>query len=383
MTTLNALNLLLASPMPHGPWGLPEQASTLAPPIDFVFDVITWICVAFFVLIVGLMVWFMIRYSKPPGTPAESNVTHHTPLEVTWTVIPLILVIVIFYVGMKGYIEVRSAPLGAYQVNVVAQKWSWTFNYANGASPSNLIVPVNRPVKLLMSSQDVLHSLYIPAFRVKQDVVPGRITSLWFEAIEPGVYDLYCAEYCGTQHSTMLAKVEVLEDADFNARMIEEANWADKVPANKLYVGGPRLYARCKSCHSLDGSAMTGPTWQHVWADAVAGNILFTDGTELKDLMGPGLMFEGPEDYIMKSITNPQQKLVMNYSGAMPTFQGQLDATEIAIITQFLQNLDKFDAEGNPLDPDDDLTLILKNAKEAEAANPPSNGGPPQGGGAP
>ncbi len=369
MMTPGSILSLLATAAPPGYGGLPPQASTLAPEIDFVYWVITWICVVFFVAIVGIMVSFMIRYSKPPGTPAEGGSTHNTPIEVTWTVLPLILVIVIFYVGMQGYIKARTAPLGAYEINVVAQKWNWQFNYpVNGAITTELIVPAGRPVKLIMSSQDVLHSLYIPAFRVKQDVVPGRITHLWFRSDYPGTYDLYCAEYCGQQHSTMLAKVVVLEQEEFTSRIEEEGNWPDRVPADKLYVGGPRLYARCKSCHSLDGSSMTGPSWQDVWQRTSDGTTVFSDGTTLGALIGEGNMFTSPEDYIMQSILNPQQKLVATHpTGSMPTFQGQLSSVEIMMIIEFMKNLDKFDEKGNPLSAEDDLQTILN---QADAANP-------------
>lgn len=366
------LNSLLASTvgaLPTGLFGMPEQASTLAPSIDFIYELITWISIFFFLLIVGLMVYFVIRYHKPPGTPAEGSVIHNTPIEVIWTVLPLLLVIYIFYVGMQGYINLRSAPLDSYEINVVAQKWNWQFNYKNGATTSELIIPVGRPVKLLMSSKDVLHSVFIPAFRIKQDVVPGRITMLWFEAVEPGIYDLYCAEYCGTQHSTMLTKVIALEDEEFDEALLSAANWPDLVPADKLYVGGPRLFARCKSCHTLDGSSLTGPSWKGLWERTVSGETVFSDGTTLSDLTGQGRLFNSPEDYIMQSITNPKQKLVATHpTGSMPTFQGQLDPLEIMIIIDFLKNLDKFDAKGVPLDPADDLSLILEQAKEARQA---------------
>ncbi|MCZ6835584.1 MAG: cytochrome c oxidase subunit II [Planctomycetota bacterium] len=352
-----------------GQFGMPVQASEVAPVIDNIFNFITWICIFFFVIIVGFIVFFMFKYSKPPGTPATSNVTHNTPIEVAWTVLPLILVIFIFYKGMDGYIDLRSAPLGAYEVNVVAQKWNWTFHYKNGATTSVLIVPANRPVKLIMSSQDVLHALFIPDFRVKQDVVPGRITTLWFTAIKAGEYDLYCAEYCGQQHSTMLTKVIVLDDADFDTRITEEANYIDKIPPDMLYVAGPRLYMRCKSCHSLDGSDMTGPTWQGLWDRTVDGEQVFTDGTTLSNLMGAGKLFDGPEDYVTQSINNPQQKIRMNYSGSMPTFKGQLGPLEVMAIIDFLKHLDKFDTDGNPLDSADDLATILDAAKAAEAAS--------------
>ena len=366
MTIPASLISFLATTAPKfGPFGMPEQASSIASEVDFVYEVITWICIIFFVLIVGLMVWFMFKYSKPPGTPAESNITHNTPIEITWTVLPLLLVIVIFYLGMQGYLKLRTAPLGAYEINVEAQKWNWTFTYKNGAQPKELIVPLGQPVKLIMSSQDVLHSLYVPAFRVKQDVVPGRITTLWFEATHVGEYDLFCAEYCGQQHSSMITRVIVLEAEDFEQRMIDEANWADKVPAEKLYTGGPRLFARCKSCHSLDGTPMTGPSWNDLWERTVNGTQDFSDGTSLRDQMGEGLLFSGPEDYIMQSITNPRQKLVTTHpTGSMPTFQGQLTTLEIQMLIDFMKNLDLFDKDGKPKNEEDDLAKIIEKAEE-------------------
>ena len=368
MTILPSLIPFLATAManPTGLFGMPEQASTIAPEIDFIYELITWICIFFFVLIVAIMVVFMVKYSKPQGTPAEGTSTHHTMLEVVWTTIPLILVVVIFFVGMRGYLHLRVAPQGAFEVYVTAQKWNWQFNYPNGAITTKLIVPKGRPVKLIMSSQDVLHSLFIPAFRVKQDVVPGRYTTLWFEAVsvsdEDG-YDLYCAEYCGTQHSTMLSKVIVLEEDEFEQRIADEAVYIDNIPADRLYVAGPRLYARCKSCHSLDGSSMTGPTWKGLWEKTQKGETVFTDGTTLKDLMGEGKMFTNAHDYISQSIIDPQQKIVMNYTGAMPTFKGMLGPQEMQAIFDFMKNLDKFDERGNPLDEADSLKAVLDAAK--------------------
>lgn len=359
----------VAGSAPIGPMGMPEQASTVAAEVDFVYVVINWICIFFFVLIVCLILVFMVKYSKPPGTKAESSVTHNTPIEVAWTVLPLILVIGIFYVGMKGYINIRSAPLGAYEIHVNAQKWNWQFNYPNGATITVLKVPLGRDVKLIMSSQDVLHSLFIPSFRVKQDVVPGRLVTMWFNATHEGVYDLYCAEYCGTQHSTMLTKVHVLEEEEFARQIEEDRIFMDMVPADRLYVAGPRLYARCKSCHSLDGSTLTGPSWDTLWENAVSGVTVFTDGTTLKDLIGEGKMFMSPEDYILQSIANPQQKIVMNFTGAMPTFQGMLTNLEIMAIIDFMKNLDKFDAKGIPLDSEDELDRVLELAKEAEESS--------------
>lgn len=365
---ISMLALAAGSP-PVGPFGMPEQASTIAAEIDFVYQVITWVCIFFFVLIVFLIVVFVIKYSKPPGTKAEGTATHNTPLEVAWTVLPLILVIGIFYVGMKGYVNMRNAPLGAYEIHVNAQKWNWQFNYPNGATISELKVPLGRDVKLIMSSQDVLHSLFIPSFRVKQDVVPGRLVTLWFNATHEGEYDLYCAEYCGTQHSTMLTTVFVLKEDEFARQIEEDRVFMDKLPPDRLYVAGPRLFARCKSCHSLDGSTMTGPTWKGLWEKTMSGETVFTDGTTLKDLIGEGKMFLSPEDYIYQSIANPLQKIVMNFTGAMPTFQGMLTDLEVVALTDFMKNLDKFDEQGVPIDPEDDLQRVLELAKEAEESS--------------
>jgi cytochrome c oxidase subunit 2 len=329
----------------------PEQASTVAHSVDLVFNIITWISIFFFVLIVILMGYFMVKYRRlEPTTRATSNVTHNTPLELTWTIIPLILVIGIFYAGMMGYLNLRHSPLGAYEVQVDAQRWSWNFSHRNGCSEPNILrVPVGRPVKLLMQSSDVLHAAYIPAFRVKQDIVPGRITTLWFECNKPGTYDLFCAEYCGKDHSQMHALVIAYEQQEFEAMLQECADWAKNTPDEALYTKVPqRIFPRCASCHSLDGKSGTGPTWRGVWHEIETGNIVFTDGTKLADLMGPGKMFASPEDYIRRSILNPQEKVVMNFSGAMPTFQGQLKDREIMAVIEFIKRLDEFDDAGKP-----------------------------------
>ena len=195
---------------------LPNQASTVAESVDGIFDFIMWLNVIFFVLIVALMVWFTIKYRRPAGEKAQKAPSHHTPLELTWTIIPMIIVVVLFWVGMKAYADLQEPPKNAYEVHVTGAKWNWTFKHPAGAQESNyeFHVPVNRPVKLIMQSKDVLHSLFIPAFRVKQDVVPGRTTHLWFTATEPGSYQLFCTEYCGKDHSVMPAIVHVMPEED-------------------------------------------------------------------------------------------------------------------------------------------------------------------------
>lgn len=332
-----------------GVW-FPEQASTVAPGVDLVFDVITWISIFFFVAIVAIMVYFVLRYNKTRSPKATSDVTHNTPLELTWTIIPLILVIAIFYVGLQGYLNLRVAPAGAYDIRVTAQKWSWTFEHSNGASEANVLaVPVNRPVRLLMQSQDVLHACFIPAFRVKQDIVPGRITTLWFEATMPGEFDLFCAEYCGKDHSLMRSRVLVLPEAEFQAYIANVASYHKTLPDTELATYAmQKLYPRCSSCHSLDGKAGTGPTWKDLWHEIETGNVVFTDGSKLADMMGPGKAYSSPEDYLRSSILNPAAHVVANFTNAMPTFKGQLDDRQIAAMILAIKNLDRFDATGKP-----------------------------------
>lgn len=336
-------SLLLAS-SERGFW-MPIRGSTVAPGVDLIFDVITWISIFFFILIVVLMVIFVVKYRRQSADHSASvdAATHHTPLELTWTIIPLILVIVIFYIGMQGYINIRNAPPGAYEINVTAQKWSWSFEHRNGCSSTGVLhVPVGRPVKLIMTSQDVLHSLYIPAFRVKQDVVPGRITTLWFEATAAGEYDLFCTEYCGREHSSMIARVKVYEEEEFQAAVAECANWIDDYSDERLHEAGARLYtSRCSQCHTLDGSIKIGPSFRETHEHIV-------NNEEREFTNADNRVVD--EQYIWDSIVNPGGEVIAGFPNAMPPFQGQLKPREIQAMISFIKRLDEFDNEGNLID---------------------------------
>ncbi len=170
---------------------MPPAMSTSAPQVDAVFSFIFWIAFFFFALIVGLMTLFVLRYRRREGVAPEPGLSHNLPLELTWSLIPLVLVIIIFYLGFRGFMDLSTPPANSYEVLVTGQKWKWLFTYPNGYVDENLHVPVDVPVKLTMSSEDVIHSLYIPAFRVKHDVVPGRYSKLWFRAIQPGEYQIF------------------------------------------------------------------------------------------------------------------------------------------------------------------------------------------------
>ena len=218
MSSLLSTSLLATASGKEATFWMPEQASTVAQSVDFTFALITWICYFFFFAIVTAMVIFMVKYRRRDHVTETGGPTHNTALELTWTVLPLLLSIVIFVVGLKGYLNLQEAPEGCYEIQVTAQKWSWTFDHPDYAvtQVGELTVPVGQPVRLLMTSKDLLHSLWIPSFRVKMDVIPGRFTALWFEATKVGTYRLACTEYCGKGHSDMLAVVHVVAKDEFH-----------------------------------------------------------------------------------------------------------------------------------------------------------------------
>jgi cytochrome c oxidase subunit 2 len=328
-----------------GLW-LPPQYSTVAPQVDWAFWFIFWLCVFFFVLIVVLMGLFMWKYRRRAKVQiAHDAPSHHTPLELTWTIIPLILVIWMFWMGLRGYVDLAQEPQNAYEVYVTAQQWSWTFEHRNGATEINqLTVPSGRPVKLIMTSTDVLHAFFVPVFRVKQDVVPGRYTNLWFESTRPGTYQLFCAEYCGTDHSQMAGIVRAMEADDFEREITELANWIKDVPDEKLHLAGLRVYARCASCHTLDGSVKIGPSF---WET----HDLWGQQRQLAD----GSKVVVDENYIRTSLMNPGGQIVVGEDGRgfpnqMPVLGLQMKEKEIRAMIEFIKRLDEVvDREGKPV----------------------------------
>jgi cytochrome c oxidase subunit 2 len=312
---------------------MPEQAARGAARIDFVFYYIYWVCVALTVITASALVWFMVRYRRRSETQQVTHITHNTPLELFWTAVPSVLMVPMFWWGFTGFLDARTPPRNTYDVNVVAKKWSWQFIYPNGYDDNHLHVPVNTPVKLVMQSEDVIHSLFIRAFRVKRDVVPGRYSFLWFEATRPGRFTLTCAEYCGQQHSDMRAEVIVhasreefddwLANADpFSERNMSPEEYQKYLDDPEAYVQahpelsdklappvemGKRLYVKkgCVQCHSVDGSPNTGPTWKGVYGHAVQ----FRDGTSIA---------AADEQYLRESMIEPNKRVVRGFDAVMP-----------------------------------------------------------------
>ena len=321
----SAANLLSAFPegARRSPW-MPPRVSTVAHHVDWLFNFILAISVFFFLLIVVLMVVFVIRYRRREGRQAEASPSHNMALELTWTVIPLVLVVVIFFFGFRGFLDMTTAPANAYEILVDGQKWNWSFTYPNGYVDSNLHVPVQRPVRLVMTSADVIHSLYVPAFRIKSDVVPGRYSKAWFEATEPGQYELFCAEYCGTSHSDMIAQVIVHPPGEFE-RWLEQAS--DFLETMTPVEAGLKLFQirGCQQCHSVDGIAKTGPSLLGVFGRTRA---LAEGGSVVAD-----------ENYIRESILEPAAKVVAGFEPVMPTYQGRIKDEEITAIVEYLKSL--------------------------------------------
>lgn len=341
-------------------------ASTTAHHVDNLFMVISVICTFFFVLIIALMLLFMWKYRARPGHREEHTSHHNNTLEITWSVIPLILAIWIFFQGFVGYIAMRNAPADAYEIEVIAQKWSWSFYYPEeNITVPVLHVPEGRPIKLILSSTDVIHSLYIPAFRVKMDCVPGRYNEMWFEATTPSDqvddptwdnddqtenvysdgsatykdapgtdgYDLFCTEYCGTGHSSMITKCVVHSEAGF-AEWLKVAK-DPRAQGTPLEVGETLYKQRgCSQCHSINGSdnpGAGGPSFKGHYGEMVE----FTNAEPQKM----------DAEYIRESILNPQAKIRKGYKPIMPTFQGQLNEDEIFAIRQYIRSLNEEEAE--------------------------------------
>jgi cytochrome c oxidase subunit II len=224
--------------------------------VDSAFIFIVVCCVILLAVVTICMVVFLIKYNRERH-PRPERVKESALLEVVWTVIPTILVIFMFYFGWVDFEYIRNPPKDALTVNVTARQWSWLFTYDNGRQEGVLNVPLGRPVKLLMTSVDVLHCLFIPAYRIKEDCVPGMTTHLWFAANEPGTYDIFCTEYCGVGHSHMRSQVVAMKPEDFR-------KWYSTAPGRTIAELGPNILQAkgCLGCHSLDGSAKVGPTFK-------------------------------------------------------------------------------------------------------------------------
>jgi len=280
--------------------------------------------ISFFFLIgiTAVMIYFVFRYSKKRN-PVAAQISGNNTLEIIWTVIPLILVMVMFFYGYKGFITMRRVPEGARVVNVTAFMWGWEFQYENGKKSKELFLPVNEPVKLNLHSLDVIHSLYIPSFRIKEDVVPGKQNYMWFIPELKGSYEILCAEYCGLRHSYMESKVHVLPKEEFDTWL------ADFQPEAKDPKGLDLIKSNaCVGCHSLDGSKLVGPSFKGFYGNE---HQVITDGKERT--------ITADDEYIKKSILEPNADVAKGYPGhVMQSYRKSLTDEDIQQIIDYLKS---------------------------------------------
>lgn len=324
------------------------QASTVAKDIDTLYNFIFWFSIVIFVVVVGTTCYFVWRYRRSRNDPEKTAyITGHTLLESTTAAILFVAVMVMFYWGWVKYEKLITAPSNSLEINVIGKQWLWEFEYTNGRKMINeIVVPKGKPVKLLMTSADVLHSFYVPNFRIKQDVVPKAYTTVWFNATQTGDHKVFCAEYCGTAHSKMMAVVKVVEAQDYERWQVtwefeqklsmSEAqaalpvtDAASEVSVASMAERGKKIFGGkgCVACHSVTGQAVIGP----------AVNGIFGKEEELTD----GTKVTVDENYLRESLMDPHVKLVKGYQALMPTYRGTLTDDEVNALVAYIKGLEK------------------------------------------
>jgi cytochrome c oxidase subunit 2 len=307
----------------------PQQASVQAGQVDAVYFFMVAVSGFFSVLIAALVVIFAVKYRRRHDNQIGKQIHGGLALELLWMIIPFGITMVMFSWGAKVFFDLYRPPVGAMEIFVVGKQWMWKVQHMDGQREINeLHVPVGRTVKLIMGSEDVIHSFYIPAFRVKADVIPGRSNALWFEATKPGTYHLFCAEYCGTKHSGMIGSVTAMEPADFQAWL--SAGRAEDSPV----AAGQKLFQdlACSTCHRAD-SQVRGPVLTNLFGRTVA---LQGGGSAVAD-----------DAYIRESIVNPQARVVAGYQPTMPTFQGLVTEEQLLQLVAYLHSLNQPGAPGS------------------------------------
>ncbi len=299
----------------------PEQASSYAHQVDALYFATVALCLFFATLVTVLVVVFAIKYRRKSPDEVPRQIAGHLGLELFWTAIPLVLAMGMFVWATVVYFHLVTPPTNTLEMYVVGKQWMWKLQHPEGKREINeLHVPLGQPVRLTMTSEDVIHSFYIPAFRIKKDVLPGRYTSLWFEPTKVGQYHLFCAEYCGTEHSRMIGLVHVMEPKDYE-------NWLTGGVANEpMEVAGQRLFEQyaCHTCHKMDGQGR-GPSLIGVFGKSVA--------------LQNGSSVVVNEAYIRESVLTPAAKVVAGYQPIMPTFKGQVSEEGIMQLIAYIKSL--------------------------------------------
>ena len=321
----------------EGTFWLPKAVNSAADDSDFMFYAVLALTIFFSVGITITTVYFVIKYRHRPGHKAQPSAAHNDAMEITWTVIPTIITVFLFWYGWKSYINVVTPPQKAVEINVLAWRWTWQFTHDNGVTDSDLHIPVDTPVRLVMTSKDVLHAFYAPAMRVKQDIIPRRYTYTWFQATKPGTYRLTCAEYCGTAHAEMgcqqtdantgaclrRAVVVVHERGDYERYLADKDAEGTKLPPAEL---GKKLFEKnCSACHTVDGTPRVGPSFFKSFGTTIS----LADSSKITV----------DENYIRESLMSPASKARPGYPPSMPSFEGQLKEAEIRGLIEYIKSL--------------------------------------------
>lgn len=288
--------------------------------IDPVFMFIFGACLLLLIGITATMITFVIRYHRSRAPEPTSNTASNLWLEILWCALPTLLVLAMFWYGWTGYLSLRNVPEGALEVTAIARQWSWSFTYPDGTNSTKLYVPVGTPVRVELVSRDVIHGFYLPAFRVKRDVVPGMKNHVWFVADRPGSYDLFCSSFCGTGHSAMITTVEALPETAYAAWQREGAHESEPPGHELMEKHG------CLGCHSLDGPPRIGPSFRGIWGKSVT---IISNGTERTITVD--------EPYLLRSILKPNDDLVKGFAPVMPPFS--LTDEELRQMVKYLKEL--------------------------------------------
>ena len=308
------------------------KASNFVQGVDTAFLVILGISFVFLIGLTAVMIYFVYKYNKKRN-PKPTQIEGSVKLEIVWTVVPFVLTMFMFYYGWLGWKPMQKAPKDAMEVTVYGRMWNFSFEYENGRRTDTLYLPKDKPVKLNLVAMDVIHSLYIPAFRVKQDMVPGKKDNfMWFEPQREGTYELFCAEYCGLQHSYMYTNVEVMADSAFQTWISDTTN----VAASAAEADSPAATGRkvmqnigCFACHTIDGTKLVGPSFKGIWGETQT----VTTGREKREVTVD-------EDYIRKSIFDPNADVVEGFAkGLMVSYEGQLSDEDVDNIIEYLKTL--------------------------------------------
>jgi cytochrome c oxidase subunit 2 len=302
----------------------PQSASSLSGDVDMLFIAWSAISIFFSLLIAGLIVYFMTRYRRRHPEEVGANERAAMWLEIGWSVVPLVIMLSMFVWGTRVFFQLYRPPANAVEYSAIGKQWMWKIQHPGGQREINTLhVPVGQPIKLTLNSEDVIHSFFVPAFRVKQDAVPGRPTSVWFNATKPGVYHLFCAEYCGTEHSRMIGSIIAMEPQDYEAWL------AGAAAGRSMAASGAELFQSlaCVTCHraGASGRIARGPALEGLYGNQVKladGRTLIADDT-----------------YIRESIVTPMAKVVAGWDPVMPTFQGQVSEEQITQLIAYIRTL--------------------------------------------